>query len=302
MNTVNGTDKCYEAFKKYKYPKLKSLTVPKARHLQWIYHKKVDKLAISELSRYDVEHFDCSTIKLRELQILSMNRNYTGAELSQFIDRNPSIERLEFNDDFKHHIPRDFFAKLPNLKHLRLTLGKPNHYKDLKYALKINNLTELTLQMKDDYRLRYFMESFDIGRYLRKLIEKNTVNTLSLEGLCVNDYMVNSLSSTALISLRVIKGCFYVGNDLYKTLANTSLSALQDLNIVLPARIKSTFVLITNFTTLERLTIGMFEPYSRDTLMDQLYQLLQVRSSTRPELVLNVAVPSLSVKVNLNLH
>lgn len=298
IKTFYGRNDLHRPLEKYDFPKLKSLSVKKCNHLRWIKAKDVEKLTIHNMVRNELNNCSSGMTKVKRLKIVDMSRDVPISELLYFFEDNPNIERLLFMDEIKRQLPANFFTKLKNLKMLEFVMGE--NYRDLEYALQIENLTELTLTYRNLNINNVADANNTLLRFLTSMAQMQTLKSIDLRSIYF-DELLYALAPLNLVSLRLIapshSPIFSSFSSFYLDFASAPFPALKYLDILAPVGIASFFTLIKHLTALEEVNFSLLRPYDRLTFMEQLSKLLRERES-RPELVISFLIMSLKVKVN----
>lgn len=285
----------WELIKNFKFMKLKTLTVRNSSAFKWINADNIEELEIRRLNPNELNNFKLT--KLKKFTIADISKDVSLDEIYDFLEKNPNIEYIKFEDVLPYDFKIDIFPRLWNLKELEFCIGKG--VPDLMDLLQIEQLTVLKLEFRESFSHHRPNNNSRIKVFLEKLSVKKTMETLELRGMQFEDYDVfDALSLSTLISLHLIKPIIRVENFYWK-LATTPFLRLRRLDMSGILYI-DTVCLIEQLKTLERLTL--VDHYTRDNMTDffkQINSLLIDSSRTHNafELVLTKTTHSIDTTV-----
>lgn len=281
-------------FMQYNFPKLRSITVEKSGHLEWIIDKtNVKKLNIHTVERSDLNNFTVGMTQLTHLLLRDIRESVPVSEVSHLVENNPNIEVLQIKSPYERVLPQNFFAKLPKLKVFEIWLdtSMDRDRRNLMTILQIEQLTSLALEFTSDNQDVALVELF-----LERLAQKNTVTSLELRGRFDNPSLIDILASMNLISMRLVTR--HPTSDLL----HVNFPTLKVLDLLTATSIEDVILLLYKFTTLERLIFCSIQDYNFQTLSERIKDLLEGTRNrlTRPDVELEVHIRGLKVKVKEN--
>lgn len=251
----------------FEFPKLKTLLLQDSKDLNYINNdRNVEKLTISQINSSDLVHYVSGMAKLTQLCLPGNSQPESPIEFSE-----------------------DFFTKLPHLKYLHLPRVNIQH---LEYILQIQQLSELSFEVEiTDHQVENFHR---VDMFLKKLAEKNTVQTLGVRGVDPNsDSLFDSLASMNLISLRILPSSINIttATNFFSRLANTPFTTLKDLELLHAGTINDVILIIKRLKTLKRFAFFNVKNFDLNVLLEQINQLLKVTTSARPDLEVELLLP-----------
>lgn len=293
-----------QIIRKFKFTKIKRLTVTSSSALKWIKTKNLEELEIRQVDLHELNNFTHRLTKLKKFTMGDISKANSFEEIYYFLKKNPKIEYLKIEDVFPYRFQTDILLGLRNLKELDFTLGKG--IPDLMFLLQIEQLTVLRLGFRESFSYSNRANNYSrIKFFLKKLSEKKNLETVELRDMLFEDDDVfDALSLFNLASLHLIKPIIRV-DSFYWKLARTPFLRLRRLGVYMAGiRYGDTLCLIEHLKTLERLTLvnNYILPNDTNAFLEEIKLLLahSSRSSKQFELELSTTMVEHNKKVKVN--